>query len=129
MTFPFMLDPVTLGTDADGDPITTLVVREENDRPTEAVSPGSANTSHIDTLGLRALDEAMKSDAIEPTVFDDHTSGLVVRGDHWRAAFYQLKIGEQEAKKRAFLRIGGSLLTKGLIGSRDGFVWPIGWSR
>ena len=57
---------------------------------------------------------------------DNHTEGLVARETDWRVWFYRDgKPGDTpEAKKKAFQRAKDGLLGKGLIASRDDFVWP-----
>jgi hypothetical protein len=128
MRWGFDLDKVDLGTDDDGDPITTLLVHERSEAPGEAAKATRLPDSQ--QIGLKTLHAAMKAHQIMATVDDDHNERAVVAEADWRAWFYREgKPGENaDTKIKAFRRIVDGLLAKELIGSRDGFVWPTGRS-
>jgi hypothetical protein len=124
MRWGFTLDRVQLGTDEDGDPITTLRVVENAEVPerAERAAPISDNLQ----IGLKTLHAAMKAHAVLATVGEDHAERSVITELDWRTWFYREgKPGEtQDTKKKAFQRTVTGLLARGLIGSRDGFIWP-----
>jgi hypothetical protein len=126
MRWGFSLDKVELGTDDDGDPITTLIVREHTEAP--AAEAKAIHLSDNQQIGMKTLHAAMKANGILATVDDDHGERSVVAEADWRAWFYREgKPGEsQEIKRQAFKRAVESLLAKGRIGCRDDFVWPKG---
>jgi RecA-family ATPase len=124
----FKLDRVELGTDDDGDPITTLIVTE-TDQATAREKP--ATLTDNEKVALRTLDQAMKANGILATVGDDNEERKVARASDWRAWFYREgKPGEsQDTKQKAFKRAAGSLLAKEKVATRDDFVWrPEVWS-
>ena len=117
--FSFRLDRVELGTDEDGDPITTLIVEEAG-----ATKARRVDLTDNEKTALRVLDSAMLQ---HPTqVFtDDGKEHQAVHVDHWREFFYRdAKPGEnQDTKKKAFQRVRDSLLRKETIKSRDEYIW------
>jgi hypothetical protein len=123
-SFAFRLEPVELGRNQRGKPVTSCVVT-----PADAPKVSAADHESItptERTALRCLDQAMKADAIVATVFDGDTEGLVVRVADWRAWFYREgKPGaDPEAKRKAFGRAVEGLNAKGRIGTRDDLVWP-----
>lgn len=126
MRWGFSLDVVELGMDEDGDPITTLVVNEAAEPPADK-APRDRLSDNLQ-IGLQTLHSAMKACAILATVGEDGAELSVITEANWRDCFYREgKPGEsQDTKQRAFRRIVDGLQAKKLIGSRDGFVWPIG---
>ena len=99
-----------------------VAAARKRDAPTE----GNAN----ERIALRCLDQAMKADAILAPVLEGGAEGMAVREADWRGWFYQgMPDADQEIRRQAFTRAMAGLLAKGQIGSRDGFVWPLGTSR
>jgi hypothetical protein len=124
--FGFTLERVELGTDEDGDPIATLIVNESSEAP----PPQRARLSDNLQIGLKTLHAAMKANAFLVNVGDGGPDRPAVAETDWRGWFYREgKPGENdETKRKAFRRIVDGLQAKGLIGCRDGFVWPEGRS-
>jgi hypothetical protein len=122
-SFAFRLESVELGRNQRGKPVTSCVVTPADG---QAEPAGAVALTDNERIALRCLDQAMKADAILATVFDDHTEGLVVRADDWRAWFYREgKPGsDRKAKEKAFKRALDGLLAKGRIGTRDDLIWP-----
>jgi hypothetical protein len=123
--FAFRLEPLALGNNQRGQPVTSCVV-VQTDVP--ALTAVSAKLTQTQMIALRCLDDVMKTNAITATVFADNAEGLVVRIEDWRASFYRTgKPGEtQDTKKKAFQRAVEGLQLKGRIGTRDDLVWPTG---
>jgi hypothetical protein len=121
----FKLERVALGTDPDGDPITTLIV-------TELAEAGAAGGEQVkltdnEQIALRCLDNAMRADGVLITAGEDFAERSAVREADWRRWFYREgKPGEdQDTKQKAFKRAKGSLMVKSRIASENDFVWPI----
>ena len=125
MRWGFSLDVVELGMDEDGDPITTLVVNEAAVAPVEK-RPRERLSDNLQ-VGLKTLQASIKAWGILATVGENDAEVLVVRESDWREWFYREgRPGEaQDTKKKAFQRIVAALQAKGLIGSRDGYIWPM----
>jgi RecA-family ATPase len=119
--FRFTLKSVDLGTDEDGDPVTTLTVEELDAAPTREAEALTGN----EKAALRTLEQAMKASGQMAAIGDDGAERQVVHVEHWRAWFYrECKPGDsQDAKKKAFQRVRDGLLSKGLIVARDDFIW------
>jgi len=122
----FTLDAVELGLDEDGDSITTLIVNESAELPPEAERPEKLSDNL--RIGLNTLTAALKACAVMATVGEHDALMPVVTESDWRSFFYRDgKPGEtQDSRKKAFQRVISGLLAKGMIGSRDNFVWPTG---
>jgi RecA-family ATPase len=121
--FPFALDVIDLGTDQDGDQVTTCVVRHLNDsdqKPRKEVQRLTAD----ETLALNALREVSAPLAASSTIPGGKLGSTV---DEWRRMFYA-RLGEsrdvdQPAKRQAFNRGKKGLLAKKLVGAWEGFAW------
>jgi hypothetical protein len=118
------LESVDVGTDPDGDPITSLVVV-----PTEAseqAKPGrkvtGAKKVALDIL-RKAIDEA-PSTAPASNHIPANTGTTLV--ETWRTYAYQASISEsdkQDTRKRAFARAAEKLQAANLIGIWGDYVW------
>jgi hypothetical protein len=122
----FTLDVVELGTDEDGDPITTLVGSETLGPPPQKAAtkaPLSANMQ----IALNTLNSAIQASGIMATVGEDFSEVKVVREAVWRDWFYREgKPGaDPEAKRKAFRRAVDDLVAQELIGNRDELVWLV----
>ncbi|MEO8718914.1 MAG: AAA family ATPase [Burkholderiales bacterium] len=130
--FPFRLEVVEMGTDPDGDPITTCVVvhqdaahAQTSDRPT-ALS-GAAVT------GLKALHEAVGEYGQIMGGSSTIPAGVrAVKLDEWRTRF-RLRYGTdgegkraQDAIRQAFGRAREQLLKAGKVGISDPYCWSTG---
>jgi hypothetical protein len=123
--FTFMLDLVELGTDADGDPINTLIVRETNE-PAQAKDSRKNGLSANDRIALRCLEAAPR---IAATVGDNHATRPVCRESEWRNAFYmQGRPGDDtETKRKAYNRAKNVLIADGIVKAQDNLVWHTDW--
>lgn len=123
----FKLDPVTLGTNRRGKPVTSCVVMETDagqttghDRTKDAKLPDGA------ALGVRALISALsKSGAKLPPTKDYPHNTMAVSHGMWREEFYQLKSGTKDTQIRAFSRAEDTLLARKVITQRNGLVWLV----
>jgi hypothetical protein len=73
-------------------------------------------------LGPDALDKAGR---LLPPNEDYPPKTAAVRQDEWRAEFYQLYGGTDEANKKALQRATKELLANKAITQRNGLVWPV----
>jgi hypothetical protein len=123
MRWGFALDMVELGTDDDGDAITTLIVREMTEVPEKAEkAPPLSNNEQI---ALACFDKAMKAEGILATVGDNHEERPVVQELVFRRWFCaEAKPGEnQNTKRQAFNRAVEGLQVKRRLECRDGMMW------
>jgi hypothetical protein len=118
------LEAVEIGTDVDGDTISSCVIV-----PSEAVSPAASGRklSPKYDLALRALVE-LAADAGTPAT---PTWGLpasvrMIAAETWKAKLVSCGVIDEQsgdARKR-FWDIKNALKAKNLVGERDGSVWP-----
>jgi hypothetical protein len=122
---PFSLRQVGLGTDGDGDPVTTLVFEEAG--PHTGSPAAKQKLTHNEAIGLKCLTRAMTADAILTTVGDGLPERVAVHVEHWRRWFYQegMPGTGQNTKKTAFSRVRTSLISKGVVQASSDFVWPV----
>ncbi len=128
--FAFRLEPVVLGEDSDGDPITTCIIVHQED---EAPSRRRAEPilSGVAKVGLQALREAI-ADHGEPLP----ETSTIPRGacgvtlEQWRERF-RLRYGveadsgkrDADAVRKALQRSREALLKAGAIGISSPYVW------
>jgi putative DNA primase/helicase len=118
----FDLDIVQLGTDADGDAVSSCIIRPAEAPKQSADVKMSASCS----LALSALRLAL-SEGGQPVPASRYvpanTIGVPV--DLWRKYAYERSIsgGEQSAKRKAFQRASEQLQSRGVVGAWDGWVW------
>jgi AAA domain len=119
----FQLDRADLGTDADGDPITTLTVTELADPPPR-VPPPTKLTDNED-IALLCLDQSLKADGVLATVGEDFEERKVTTAACWKTWFYRSGMPDEAADTRlkAFKRARDGLISKKRVGSWDDFVW------
>jgi len=118
------LERVELGTDADGDPIISLVVLPTDGSPTKR--PITRKLSDRQRLALGALDECAITDGKPaPANLELPERTIVAQLNAWREELYRKKVLDREAKspREEFKRIRTSLQARGLIGVRDEMVW------
>jgi hypothetical protein len=114
------LERVELGTDDDGDPITSCVIvpaeREAIAKPPEL--PPTAK------LALEQLQE-LTAEAGQPAPASNHIPRdiLVCPADLWRESFYKAYLGKRDTKKKAFNRAVTRLQELHLIGIWNENVW------
>jgi hypothetical protein len=118
------LDCVELGTDADGDPITSLVVL-----PVEGPIQRRAVTRKLSDrqrLALAALDEcACNGGKPAPNNLQLPAGIIVVQISEWREELYRKGVLDRDAKspREEFKRIRMQLQARSLIGVNGEFVW------
>jgi len=121
------LQPVEVGTDADGDPITSCVV-EAVDEPAalRLATTKAPNLPKGAKIALKALHKAL-SEAGEAAPTSNHVpAGVrVVTVELWRAYAYRQGIsdGEERAKQRAFKRAFEHLVGNDAVAVWDEHVW------
>jgi hypothetical protein len=124
-TFAFDLEVVELGLDADGDPVTTCLVRhvEETVRPKSAKR--DRTLSPDEQLALDALKEETEANGQAlPETSAIPAGRRGVRVDGWRQRFYG-RIGERDgnARRQAFFRGKRGLLDRRLAGCWEEWAW------
>lgn len=127
MNYPFDLEPVTLGQDADGDPITSCIVRHRDDVPTERRD----RLTDTERKGLDTLREAIRSHGNFPPIEILQRNNLsagqkVVECEKWREIFYRWRTSPDdtlEAKKKAFQRVRDKLGLSRKIQTDAGYYW------
>lgn len=126
--FPFALDVVDLGTDSDGDAVTTCIVRHLDDAPAPRRRP-SQTLSGVARVALHALTEAITEHGKTMPGTSTIPAGVrAVTLDRWRAQF-KLRYGtdpagderDQGAVKMAFRRAREQLAKS--VGVSDPYVW------
>jgi hypothetical protein len=118
------LERVPLGTDLDGDEISSLVVL-----PAETSSRRSKTTRKLSDrqrLALAALDEcAISSGTPAPASLQLPARTVVVHLNAWREELYRKGVLDREAKnpREEYKRVRQQLQARGLIGVNDELVW------
>jgi hypothetical protein len=122
----FTLPVVEVGLDAEGQLAASCVVEDGGNPPQAEKNSKGPKLSDNEAIALRTLDRAMTAEAILATVEDDGSERSVVKAEGWRRWFYRegMPAADQDTRKRAFRRAADSLLKKGLVATRDDFVWP-----
>ena len=118
----FRLEQVTVGTDEDGDEITSCVVVEMGEPPPKAPKPLRGHKARaMEALELALIDhgKTMRGHRNIPE------GAVCVAEEKWRASFYAKSTGEQETKKKAFQRAVHDLQDMGRVGVYDGEVWIV----
>lgn len=125
-SFAFELDVIDMGTDADGDPITTCIAM-----PTDAGRPAPRDREQrltgVAKVALQALREAIEEhgETLPQTTSIPHvTRAVTLTG--WRDRF-AMRYGSDErgseAVRKAFQRGKEALLKASAIGISDPYVW------
>ncbi|MDE2582749.1 MAG: AAA family ATPase [Rhodospirillales bacterium] len=127
LAFAFKLGDVKLGEDADGDPITTLIVEEAHAAPPAAKA---SSLSPNEQIALSCLDQAIRTEGVLAVVGENPAERSVVTAAVWRQTFYrQGKPDEpQDSRKKAFVRARDALIAKRKVAAQDEYVWrPDAW--
>jgi hypothetical protein len=118
---------VEIGTDEDGDEITTCIIE-----PTDAAPAQTGTRSRLPAsqqIALNALMQAVGEHGTTPPA-SNHipTTVKTVSVELWRKVAYARNISDatQHAKNAAFNRAAKDLQRKGLVGAWNDQVWPIG---
>jgi hypothetical protein len=120
------LERIEIGTDVDGDAISSCVVVPA-DSTALATRVVSRRLSDRQRLALDALNEATLASGRPPPLEWQLPAGIQIVGvDHWRDELIRRGvIDKAAANPRAdFKRLRQSLAARKLIGDRDDFIWP-----
>jgi hypothetical protein len=118
------LDRVDVGTDPDGDPITSCIVV-----PVEDATPRPAarvKLTNRERLAMRSLAEALCDSGMQPPLELPAGVKAAVSRDAWRERCYRDGFCDGEkpgTRTKAFGRVVDSLQVKFQIGCRDGWIW------
>lgn len=125
--FAFRLEPIEIGHDADGNPLTSCVAKAV-DRSTAKPTPRMARLPKAAQTALRALTEAvLEQGELAPASNHVPQHVRVVSVEIWRQQAYRRGITaseEADAKRKAFHRASEQLIGTGRVGFWDGSVWP-----
>jgi putative DNA primase/helicase len=119
---PFRLEQVTLGEDADGEPVTSCVVVRGEPEQGERV-PKLTGTERLAFTALQKLEQS-KGDA--PPEDAPEWVHVAVKEDDWRTECYAAGIStgdDPSAKRKAFQRARQGLMDKRMVGCRDDLYW------
>ncbi|SEN57733.1 AAA domain-containing protein [Pseudorhodobacter antarcticus] len=119
--FAYSLSSVDLGTDGDGDPITSAVVVRA-DMPLNAAQPLKRQA----LIAMQALGDALAAHGEVKHGEDFPPNRQCVSLDHWRKACDRHQLtngGSDSALRQAFGRAWKSLQDGGLVRVLDGFAW------
>jgi DNA-binding transcriptional ArsR family regulator len=120
------LQCIELGADADGDPITSLVVVPAEGSPTRRAI--TRKLSDRQRLALAALDEcAASSGKPAPANLGLPARTVTVQLSSWREELYRNGVLDRDAKspREEFKRVRNSLHARGLIGVNNEIVWKV----
>jgi hypothetical protein len=118
------LESVELGIDADGDPITSLIVLPAE--PSTAARTSNRRLSDRQRLAMDALNEC-SAETGQPAAaaLQLPASTIVVSMAAWREALYSRGVLDRDAKspREDFRRVRNSLQARSLIGVHSDVVW------
>jgi hypothetical protein len=121
------LEPVEIGTDADGDAISSCVIVPV-DSAALATRIVSRRLSDRQRLALDALSEAALASGQSPPIEWQLPAGIqMVRVNHWRDELIRKGVIDRTAAnpRAEFKRLRQALAARRLIGDRDDFIWPV----
>jgi KaiC/GvpD/RAD55 family RecA-like ATPase len=120
------LEKTEIGSDEDGDIVTTCIVVPSDEKP-EPIGPILSAGMR---LALKALDKALLSAGLQRAIpgMPDHVQSVPT--DLWRATFYQMSLleapeGNQAARQKAFRRASTDLQARELVGCACEHVWKV----
>ncbi len=120
--FGFKLEPVTLGTNKRGKPVTSCVVLDA-EAPPPVIHDGRKLSANAE-IGRRALTAVLsRAGAKLPPTNEYPKDTYAVAASAWREEFYQLKSGSHDTNKHAFSLAEATLLSRNIITARNGLVW------
>jgi hypothetical protein len=120
------LEPVMIGSDNNGKPLTSLVVVEELEAKPAAAAAKAKTLPDGARIALEALKDAIEKDGLTPPVSDQVPVG--VRGVSvatWRQYAYAhgiAKSSEMRARQTAFKRARNRLVADGVVDERSAFL-------
>jgi KaiC/GvpD/RAD55 family RecA-like ATPase len=120
------LETIDIGSDEDGDMISTCIVVPSDETP----EPARGRLPAAMTLALKALDKALITAGVTRCLPGMPDSVASVTTDLWRATFYQMSLleapeGNQAARQRAFRRAATDLQARELVGCATDHVWKV----
>jgi hypothetical protein len=127
-TANFSLESVVLGTDLDGDVVTSAVVTQVDDGPIPDEKSRRSKLSAPQTIALNALQDALATGGEPvPSSLQVPAGAIGVKDSAWRAYAYQRGISGagERARQQAFQRARQSLLVKGLVGAWADYNWIV----
>ena len=120
------LEVVEVGTDEDGDAITSCIIEETDAGPAKAsqTKPLSAAQGRALQLLVEAIDRGGET---PPASTHIPANTRCVSEDLWRQYCYQgaVSTGDQHAKRMAFKRSAEALIAVGRVGKWEPWVWLI----
>jgi hypothetical protein len=120
------LGPIEIGTDADGDAISScVIVPVDSALATRIVS---RRLSDRQRLALDALNEAALASGQSPPIEWQLPAGIQMVGvNHWRDELIRKGVIDRTAAnpRAEFKRLRQALAARKLIGDRDDFIWPV----
>ena len=112
---------IELGTDADGDPITSCVIEATDRKPAKSTTPKQRRA--LDVLNNVAADHG------KPGPGGQHypAGAVVVPVDLWRESLFKAGVLEQNASnpRADFKRLKDQLAERGLIGEWNNLMWAV----
>jgi AAA domain len=124
----YRLEAVAVGTDPDGDPITSLVVLSPEEAGAQPeLRKATRGLGPVQKNGLNALTECLAQSGTDAPAAFGLPAGIKVVGlEQWRQELFRRDIIERGAGKNPasqWSRLKNKLLDKGHIGIRDEKVW------
>ena len=119
----YTLRQSVLGSDEDGEDITSCVVEPTDAGPGE--TRGKPKLSDAEVIALDALDEVLIDHGVLQPITSVPNGGRAAKIEEWRQEAYRRGISDDgaEARKKAFQRVRQKLQAKRLIGIRGEWVW------
>lgn len=140
-TLRFVLRGLQIGTDEDGDPITSCVIQQPDGADSAAPAPQKPNITNSEAVLIRAIERALEEKGGPPPMASNLPAGVDSVVD-WKAvaeAYDGLTFddtGEEEsdearekrlaARRKTLSRCGESLMRKGIISRAKPWVWLTG---
>lgn len=121
----YTLRQSVLGSDEDGEDITSCVVEPTDASPGE--TRGKPNLTNAEKIALEALHEALIEQGVDKPIASVPIGGRAVKVEAWRSYAYRKRISEadtQEARKKAFQNVRMGLQAKKVIGIEGDWAWP-----
>lgn len=141
-SFRFVLKGVRIGTDEDGDAVTSCVVKQPDGTGSDAPAQERPNVTSAESVLLRAIEKAMQQsgspppyDAKLPSGADTVVEWKLVAAAYDSLSFDQIDEANETADERtkrlaarrqAMKRSGENLMKKGIIGRDHPYVWLSG---
>jgi hypothetical protein len=118
------LEPVEVGVDRDGDPITSCIITPVDGAAARPVT--NRKLSDRQRMALEVLADCANDRGAPPPDTFGLPAGLVaIKVGEWRDELYSRGVLDREAKnpREDFRRIKNGLQARKLIGERDGLLW------